>query len=651
MSELIYFTTKAADDAADGGEFVLSDDQPDRTGDVISPSAWAPLPAQVPALLNHDRAQVIGKWTDLRVKAGRLTGRLNLVAPGKLPWADWARALLDDGSVETVSIGARPIKKEPIGDKADSFFGPFRFLKMELLETSLVAIPANPRCRRIAKSYGIPDAEIERVLAAPGLMPRRTASGSPARPPTQPHEIRRAIMPGLNLGQKITELEQRIVRLNDDMAAINDDNPTDDDIERQGVLAAEKERAVKNLGFYKSRESGLATGTSLVPVARGSGPGGAGGPPPGAPIIIPARKLEARDYIVRLYAANLLSAITKRSLESVVAERYKDDITPEVIKAAVAPASTTVAGWASELVGVGIGEFLDTLKATSVYPRLAAKGPRFTFGRNGVIKIPARNATPRINGSFVGEGQAIPVRKLGLTSISLTPKKMAVISEFTREMAAHSTPSIESVVRQSMGDDTGEVVDSVLLDTTAADAIRPAGLLAGVAGLTPTAAGALTPLQIIVADLQKLIAAVTANRGGRDLVLIVNSQQALALEWVMTPDGRFAFDSISQSGGNLRSLTVVASANATARRVILVDAADFASATGDSPEFDVSDVATIHEEDTTPLPISAVGAPNVVAAPVRSLWQTASIGVRMILEINWSMRRAGMVAWMDAVNW
>ena len=35
----------------------------------------------------------------------------------------------------------------------------------------------------------------------------------------------------------------------------------------------------------------------------------------------------------------------------------------------------------------------------------------------------------------------------------------------------------------------------------------------------------------------------------------------------------------------------------------MIDAAEFASATGDMPEFDVSDVATIHEEDTVPLPI------------------------------------------------
>jgi hypothetical protein len=86
--------------------------------------------------------------------------------------------------------------------------------------------------------------------------------------------------------------------------------------------------------------------------------------------------------------------------------------------------------------------------------------------------------------------------------------------------------------------------------------------------------------------------------------------------------------------------------------LIMVDAAEFASVTGDAPEFDVSDVATIHEEDTTPLPIvTGAQGSGVVASPTRSLWQTASIGVRMMVDMNWTMRRSNMVSWMTGVTW
>ena len=77
----------------------------------------------------------------------------------------------------------------------------------------------------------------------------------------------------------------------------------------------------------------------------------------------------------------------------------------------------------------------------------------------------------------------------------------------------------------------------------------------------------------------------------------------------------------------------------------MLDAGDFASVTGDTPMSDVSDVATIHEEDTAPLPIvTGAQGSGVVASPTRSLWQTASIGVRMMLDMNWTMRRTNMVS-------
>jgi hypothetical protein len=82
----------------------------------------------------------------------------------------------------------------------------------------------------------------------------------------------------------------------------------------------------------------------------------------------------------------------------------------------------------------------------------------------------------------------------------------------------------------------------------------------------------------------------------------------------------------------------------------MIDAADFVSVSG-AAEFEVSEQATLHMEDTTPLQISTVGTPNVVAAPVQSMFQTAQIAIRMLADITWAMRRTGMVQWMTGVNW
>jgi hypothetical protein len=40
-----------------------------------------------------------------------------------------------------------------------------------------------------------------------------------------------------------------------------------------------------------------------------------------------------------------------------------------------------------------------------------------------------------------------------------------------------------------------------------------------------------------------------------------------------------------------------------------------------------------------------------VAAPQRSLFQTDSLALRMVLPLNWVMRRTGVVAWTQNVTW
>ena len=96
---------------------------------------------------------------------------------------------------------------------------------------------------------------------------------------------------------------------------------------------------------------------------------------------------------------------------------------------------------------------------------------------------------------------------------------------------------------------------------------------------------------------------------------------------------------------------MIQSSTVPAGVVILVDAADFFSATGDDPRFDVSDQAVLHMEDTTPLQIGTAGAPNTVAAPVQSMFQTDSIALRMILPMSWAMRRSGVLVERTAVTW
>jgi hypothetical protein len=84
--------------------------------------------------------------------------------------------------------------------------------------------------------------------------------------------------------------------------------------------------------------------------------------------------------------------------------------------------------------------------------------------------------------------------------------------------------------------------------------------------------------------------------------------------------------------------------------MVLMDAADFVSITGDTMRFEISDQATLHMEDTTPLDL-VTGSPGTAASPQRSLFQTDSLALRMILPMNWGIRRTAMLAVDSGVTW
>jgi len=262
--------------------------------------------------------------------------------------------------------------------------------------------------------------------------------------------------------------------------------------------------------------------------------------------------------------------------------------------------------------------------------------------------MPTRAATPTVAGSFVLEGSPIPVRQAAFTTVTIGLKKMAVITSYTREIAEHSTPEIETILRRLIIDDTGIAADTVFTDNVAATAIRPAGIRAGVAGLTPTAGGGFAAL---VGDVKALVGALAGVNALRAPVWIMNPVQQIAISLTQNAGGDFPFQA-DINANQLLGYSVVVSSTVPAGMVILINADDLMVVQGDSPRFDVSDQATLHFEDTSPLQLTtgAQGS-GVVATPSRNLFQTDSLALRMILPMNWALLRTGAVAWVTGVTW
>jgi HK97 family phage prohead protease len=651
----------------DGAEFVMSDGGADRMGDVIEADGWV-IPEGVKALFNHDRSQIVGRWENVRVEGGVLRGVLRLARAGTSAVVDMVRALFHDGLLDAVSVGFRPLADEPL-DRRDPT-GPRRYRRAELLECSLVAVAANPRARKIVRRH-FPNADPDRMLL-PSTR-QRSAPSRGAKP--------------MRISERIVEQERSIVTLNDKLCDLAQrveaagGEIDDDAAEEQQALSAERENAKTQLARLKAHESDLKASIGSrydedVPESRREivvqRSGGAG--EEDTPIRLAARNARGYDHLVRSAVCNFLSFVERRPAETILHERYARHRSfrevEAVLRATSAPAMTSVVGWAAELVGANVAALLETIRPFAVYPALASRGVSFTFNGRDPISVPARQygtvpgasgATGRdrrLAGAFVGEGQPIPVRQGRFVASLLSPYKMAVISTFTREMAISSTPAMEAILREAIAEDTAFALDDSLLSADAAVAgVRPPGLFNGIAGLTPTAAGP----DAAITDLKALLGAVIGAGGGRSVVFIMNPMQQLALTF-MTDSGNFLFrEEIGR--GRLLGFSLIVSTNVPVGEVYAIDAADFASATGE-PVYDISDQATLHMNDggypdnwtsSGVLPIvGAAAAPPAladIATPVRSLWQTASIGIRMLMNTSWAMRRPGMVAWVAGVNW
>jgi len=363
---------------------------------------------------------------------------------------------------------------------------------------------------------------------------------------------------------------------------------------------------------------------------------------------MPKKKINPEDYVFRAAAVSLRSFAHKIPVDRVIRDNYGDDeFTRIVTRAAVNPAMTTTTGYAAELVQTGFGAFMDRLIANSIYAPLSDAGTSYDLGRNGSLKIPYRAATPQASGAWVGEGAPKPVKRIGLAVVELKPHKVACITTYTEEMANSSVPAIEGILRKAMADDTQASLDGFLIDAVAESAVRPAGLLVG----ATAASAATTTLEKIVADINGLIAPMEGAGGGGNVVLIMNPAQARKIGMVQTTTGDFAFGSAAEAASKFGVNRIISSLTVPAGKLIAVDADWFVTANGDTPRFAVSNEATLHEEDTTPLALGTTGTPNSVAAPMRSLFQTDSIAIRLSLFVTWGMVRTGMVSTIAAVGW
>lgn len=301
---------------------------------------------------------------------------------------------------------------------------------------------------------------------------------------------------------------------------------------------------------------------------------------------------------------------------SIMNHLKRHDLAEQWLRRAVAnPAQTTVPGWASELAQSVTANFILSLSSGS-------KAAPAVFARAHAIQLSALTRAVSVDATavalFVSEGNAIGVSQATLSSASVLPHAVKCLVTYTDELADHSAPTIETILRQIMNEAVAEAVEAGFFSDDAASSANPAGVLLGATTVAPGATFA--------ADVQGLVAAIAP---ATDPLFVVSPARRAA---IAAAGGLVSFD-----------YPLLASSAVGDDTLIAIDAAKLMVGFGGAPGFKSSSEAAL-VEDTAP--------PNdlMTGSPVRSLWQTNSSSLKCTLPVSWATKGA-TVAVVTGITW
>lgn len=153
---------KAIDDAARAIDFTISTAAVDRMGDTVSVDGWKleNYRTNPVVLWAHDSSMLpVAKASNVRVEDGKLKARAEFMPREISGFANAVFEALKGGFLSATSVGFAPLKYNFVDDPQRRFG--IDFLEQELLEFSIVPVPANAEALIEARAAGIDIGPIE----------------------------------------------------------------------------------------------------------------------------------------------------------------------------------------------------------------------------------------------------------------------------------------------------------------------------------------------------------------------------------------------------------------------------------------------------------------------------------------------------------
>jgi HK97 family phage prohead protease len=654
---------KALDEEARILEGIATTPTPDRIGDiVVSEGAEFKLP--LPLLMHHNSKEPIGHVTDAKItKAGiHIKARIASIAEeGTLKnRLTEAWQMVKSGLVQGLSIGFKSLESEEIKDSknANSWFPPLKHTKWLWLELSAVTIPANGEATITAiKAIDTEQrAASGQSLIGPVrlLSPGVSGKSTPKLKPKEGEDMK-------TIAEQMAALEATRAAKQAAMEAVMqksiEEGRSSDDAEREEFDTLEGEveaidgdlkrlRALEKVQMAKAKPvDGVKDAASASDVRSGN-----------EPIIVREPKVGPGIRLARIVRCMGMaySQMTKGNFVSPVqlAEQlYKHDpVIANVLKANVTAGSTASGNWAEGLVGAETSVFADFVEFLR---------PMTIIGKFGNGGIPALRTVPfRVAlvgqtgggaGYWVGEGKAKPLTAFDFSRTTLEPLKVANIAVLTEELIRDSSPSAETIIRDSLVNALRERLDLDFIDPdkAASSGVSPASILNGVTAIASSGNDA----DAIRVDLAAIFGAfIAANNPPTNGVWVMSSRTALTLSLMMNPLGQPEFPGLTMNGGTFAGLPVITSEYITPDTsgdyVALVNASDIYVADNGDFAVDMSREASLEMSDAP-----AHNSTTPTAAQLVSMFQTNSVAFRAERSINWKRRRNEGVAWLNLVHW
>lgn len=629
----------------------------DRVGDIVEPLGVT-FKNPVPLLLYHDKTRPVGTVRFDKPTKDGLTFTATIAKienpPSLRDRVDEAWESVKQKLLRGVSIGFRPLN-DAVDFMQDT--GGFRFRETEVLELSLVTVPAH----QAATIQTIKSLDIGRPDATADVDPQNTPAGVGTRG-VRIHERSRSSMKKTTQEQ-IKDLEATrasyVSELNEIQTKATDEgrakevgekdkfdelkskiNVIDDELKDLRELEAINIASATEVTREKSKESSdIRGGTDArhtVTVEHKLPPGMGFARAVKCKLVA---RLDGKDPLA--VAKSMYPSDTR--LHAHLAHEQNIPNIISMIKAAVSAATTTNSVWAGALADPTNlpGEFVEYLRPMTIIGRLNL--------RSVPTNVRLIEQTTGGTGYWVGQGAPKPLTAFEFAPITLGPTKVAAIAVATEESLRYSSPSLDGLIRDGLRDALVERVDRDLLDPAEAGTanIQPASLTNGVTPLT----SAGTSSDNIRTDMANLIQTLRSQNLRGPIAIVLPDSLLTAMAWMVNSLGQPEFPGLTGEGGTFNGLRFigseyVANQSGSGNMVVAIAEREVFRSDDGGVRVDASREASL-EMLTNPTNNSATPTPTTQV----SMWQTNSVAFRGEWFINWQKRRSTAVAFLDDVNW